>query len=97
MQEVEANSRPTGGPSTVVWTIGTADFEYDKITFLFQLKQDNERFKLNEIPVKKKAKIGFAMPINPEMNLYYSEVRDTIISWAVSPILATDSEVQPRA
>ena len=48
------------------------------------------------MPDVKAVKMGIAMPVDQENKVYLTRVLDGKISWAVSPILATES-VEPRA
>ena len=50
-----------------MWALGRAEFEYDKITLLFQLKQGNGEFELKEVPVKKQTKVGFTLTYEDEV------------------------------
>mgnify|MGYP007004903972 CR=1 FL=1 len=47
---------------------------------------------ITEIPTKLTAKAGIAMLVDASQNMYIEKTGDVVLSWATSPILATDVE-----
>ena len=51
-----------------------------------------QKLSISEIPTKLDAKVGIAMLVDSEQNLFIEKTADVVLSWATSPILATAVE-----
>ena len=93
--ERERGPPADNGFQAAVWSVTNAAFTDTQISLAFSLKPQT-KLTILEIPTRFFAKVGFAMAVDPENDVYIGRTKDVIISWAPSPIAADYSNIEPN-